>query len=136
MNLSKWRQAILSRDDYRCVDCGADSPLHAHHIKPKHEFPELIFAADNGKTLCKSCHAKAHGVDFSSLILFTWAGKPRPKKLESDFSRAIKSAGVTKSELGRRLGITPNGISKWGDSPPQYAVAYLELLIEYNRVRP
>jgi hypothetical protein len=38
--------------------------------------------------------------------------------------------------LGRRLGITPNAISKWNGVPMQYAQAYLELLIEYNRIRP
>ena len=48
----------------------------------------------------------------------------------------LKRAGITKSELGRKLGLTANGVSKWKDSPPKYAVAYLELLIEYNRVRP
>ena len=52
------------------------------------------------------------------------------------FSSLLKKAGITKAELSRRLGITQNAVSKWGDSPPQYAVAYLELLVKYNRVRP
>ena len=45
-------------------------------------------------------------------------------------------AGISKAELARRLGITANAVSKWRDSGPRYAVAYLELLIEFNRVRP
>lgn len=53
-----------------------------------------------------------------------------------DFSALLGRAGITKAELARRLGITPNAVSKWGASPPKYATAYLELLIEYNRVRP
>jgi len=52
--------------------------------------------------------------------------------LESLLSRA----GITKAELARRLGITANGVSKWRGYPPQYARTYLELLIEYNRIRP
>lgn len=48
----------------------------------------------------------------------------------------LKRAGITKAELARRLGLTASGVSKWGDVAPQYAVAYLQLLIEYNRVRP
>ncbi len=51
-------------------------------------------------------------------------------------TRLLERAGINKAELARRLGLTSNGVSKWGESPPKYAVAYLELLIEYNRVRP
>ena len=46
----------------------------------------------------------------------------------------LKRAGITKAELSRRLGITPQTISNWKEAPPRYAVAYLELLIEHNRV--
>lgn len=53
-----------------------------------------------------------------------------------DFGRLLERAGINKAELARRLGLTQNGVSKWGNDPPKYAVAYLELLIEYNRVRP
>lgn len=52
------------------------------------------------------------------------------------FSTLLSRAGLSKAELARRLGITANAVSKWGDSAPVYAVAYLELLIEFNRVRP
>ena len=48
----------------------------------------------------------------------------------------LERAGINKAELARRLKMHPNSISNWGDNPPGYAVAYLELLIEYNRVRP
>lgn len=48
----------------------------------------------------------------------------------------LERAGITKAELARRLGITANSISKWKGYAPQYAIAYLELLVEYNRVRP
>lgn len=52
------------------------------------------------------------------------------------FVGLLERAGITKAELARRLGVTSNAISKWGDNPPKYAIAYLELLIEFNRVRP
>lgn len=48
----------------------------------------------------------------------------------------LERAGITKAELSRRLGLTPNAVSKWKGYAPQYAVAYLELLVAYNRVRP
>ncbi len=52
------------------------------------------------------------------------------------FNNLLERAGLTKAKLSRALGISARAVSKWGDNPPDYAVAYLELLIEYNRVRP
>lgn len=48
------------------------------------------------------------------------------------FDELLKRAGITKAELARKLGITPNTISTWKSEPPQYATAYLELLIALN----
>lgn len=53
-----------------------------------------------------------------------------------DFTALLARAGITKAELARRLGLNPRSVSQWGSNPPQYAVTYLELLIEYNRVAP
>ena len=53
-----------------------------------------------------------------------------------EFAELLKRAGITKAELARRLGLTPNGVSKWGQNPPKYAVTYLELLESFNRVKP
>lgn len=50
--------------------------------------------------------------------------------------KLLEMAGITKAELARRLGLTANAVSKWRQNPPQYAMAYLELLIAYNRIRP
>lgn len=44
----------------------------------------------------------------------------------------LERAGITKAELSRRLGITANAVSGWKESPPRYAVAYLDLLHKYN----
>ena len=57
-----WRVAVFERDDYTCIWCGDKNGngkaviLHADHIKPFAYFPELRFAIDNGRTLCKQCH--------------------------------------------------------------------------------
>lgn len=52
------------------------------------------------------------------------------------FKELLERSGITKAELARRLGLNPRSVSAWGASPPQYAVAYLELLIEYRRIAP
>lgn len=46
----------------------------------------------------------------------------------------LARAGINKAELARRLGVTQNAVQKWKAVAPRYAVAYLELLIEHNRI--
>lgn len=53
-----WRRAVFERDNYMCIWGGKEhgNNLQADHIKPFAMFPELRFAIDNGRTLCRDCH--------------------------------------------------------------------------------
>jgi 5-methylcytosine-specific restriction endonuclease McrA len=53
-----WRQAVLKRDNYTCVNCGAKENLEVDHIKQFAYHPNLRFELSNGRTLCKNCHKK------------------------------------------------------------------------------
>ena len=54
-----WRESVFKRDNYTCVWCGkVGGRIEADHIKAFKDYPELRFAIDNGRTLCKSCHKK------------------------------------------------------------------------------
>lgn len=56
-----WRQAIFEKDDFICQKCGTRGGyLVAHHAKNFAEHPELVYAIDNGVTLCKDCHLDFH----------------------------------------------------------------------------
>ena len=51
-----WRTAVFKRDNWTCVWCGFKGYVEADHIKPFALYPELRFAIDNGRTLCRPCH--------------------------------------------------------------------------------
>lgn len=53
-----WREAVLSRDGYKCVTCHSVDHLEADHVKPFALYPDLRFNVDNGQTLCHACHVK------------------------------------------------------------------------------
>ena len=55
-----WRESVFARDHWNCQNCGTNGVIHAHHIKPFAEHPELRFAIDNGITLCIKCHKQLH----------------------------------------------------------------------------
>lgn len=57
----EWRKAVLKRDNYTCVKCGKTQKLHAHHVKPFADYPELRYEVSNGITVCGSCHEEIHG---------------------------------------------------------------------------
>jgi hypothetical protein len=56
-----WRKLVYERDDWTCQHCKKrGGRLHAHHIKPKSQYQELMFDVSNGLTLCETCHRKIH----------------------------------------------------------------------------
>ena len=55
-----WRESVFKRDNYQCIWGGKEhgNKLEADHIKSFSQYPQLRFAIDNGRTLCKDCHKK------------------------------------------------------------------------------
>ena len=72
--IAKWSKKVRTRDNYTCQICGITSNeldlynIHAHHIKDRKFYPELMFDVDNGVTLCRECHLKAHGGKFNCVV--------------------------------------------------------------------
>ena len=64
-----WREAVFKRDNFTCQFCGVRGyRLQADHIRPFSLFPELRFALDNGRTLCKNCHKKTYSYGSKQII--------------------------------------------------------------------
>lgn len=63
---TEWRTKCLERDGYTCQWCDAKNGmgekivLQVHHKIHYWKRPDLRYDIDNGVTLCKSCHQKAH----------------------------------------------------------------------------
>ena len=74
-SLSDWSNAVKVRDG-RCLSCGSYHDLHAHHIKQKSIYPELMLDISNGKTLCYRCHKREHEVNRPPRI----RGDKRPQR--------------------------------------------------------
>ena len=60
--VSRWRNEVLARDNYRCVRCGNTDKLNVHHIQPWKDNPELRTSIENGITLCEKCHKDVHSL--------------------------------------------------------------------------
>jgi hypothetical protein len=57
-----WATMVKLRDG-KCVECGSEKSLHAHHIKPYKSHPELRYDIGNGVTLCSVCHRIHHSLE-------------------------------------------------------------------------
>lgn len=51
-----WRQTVFKRDSYRCVICGSDAKIQAHHVLTWRDHVALRLDPDNGVTLCYLHH--------------------------------------------------------------------------------
>lgn len=67
----QFREGVFARDNHRCVICGAvRGPEHAaHHILERRLFQGLSefggYFADNGATVCGTCHIACEATDIS-----------------------------------------------------------------------
>lgn len=81
-NHHKWKIAVISRDLATCQHCGISGiELHAHHLKPYKDYPELRFDVSNGITLCFKCHWNIHTVSTANAVNSV---NPRPGKAEGN----------------------------------------------------
>lgn len=98
---NSWKKSVFIRDNYICQDCNkkdlVSKDCHAHHIKPRDEYPELIYNIDNGLTLCASCHKVKHNIGNTY-----WLGKKATKEHRAKLSAAQTGKKHPHSEETKR----------------------------------
>lgn len=68
LRTKRWRKfarSVMRRDGYECRKCArfgrhTGDNLIVHHVKPRDEYPELVFSPENCVTLCRRCHNAEH----------------------------------------------------------------------------
>ena len=53
----KFRNTVLSRDNFICFYCGADAD-QVDHVIPVSKAPELVLSFDNAVACCKRCNVQ------------------------------------------------------------------------------
>ena len=101
----QFREAVFKRDRYRCVICGKEDNLDAHHIIERRIWGDLGgYYLDNGATLCPEHHIKAEQTVLSCEEIRKAAGITNtliPDHLYSD-TRLDKWGNIILAD-GRRL---------------------------------
>lgn len=68
---NRWANAICKLCGGRCIVCGSQERVEAHHVAPRSAHPELQFDLHNGLALCSRCHDGAGNADSAHAILRT-----------------------------------------------------------------
>jgi DNA-binding Xre family transcriptional regulator len=55
---------------------------------------------------------------------------------ETGMEDLLIKARMSKAELARRLGVTANAVTRWKVQCPKYAIEYLKLFIEVEKLKP
>lgn len=57
-----WSSSVKKRDKHRCVICGINDKVHAHHLLSYSNNSEKRYDIKNGVTLCVFHHRKFHKI--------------------------------------------------------------------------
>lgn len=70
LSRAQWGKAVKARDEYRCVRCGSERNVAAHHRIPCYQGGENTLS--NGETLCDEHHHAAHRTETYVYIPTVW----------------------------------------------------------------
>lgn len=88
LSRDEFRTGVFSRDNHKCVACGARGQ-DAHHIIERRLWVDGGYYLDNGATVCGPCHLEAESTRLSCDKLRAFAGITRnlyPPHFDTDFA--------------------------------------------------
>jgi len=121
---SKWANAVKSRDNYCCVECGDQGPVVAHHIIFIESGGEHTL--ENGMTLCHPCHSKKHTVDDYIGIDVPNAWKTRERNYKGNHGGETEA--FWKEQLAR---LNTRRCIKWTRITKRYINTFLQDIPEH-----
>jgi predicted transcriptional regulator len=65
----EWSRKVKERDEFRCVKCGTEGELHAHHVVSWRRSVDGRYDVGNGISLCIPCHQLEHANEFAAWVL-------------------------------------------------------------------
>jgi len=71
-----WARIVKLRAGNRCVLCGSDFMLEAHHMVAKGGCGYLRYSLENGLCLCRVCHFRFHNIDPSDAVEYMKTHRP------------------------------------------------------------
>lgn len=94
-----FRSAVFTRDGYSCRCCGfksspakAEDELDAHHITDRTEMPNGGYVAENGISVCATCHEKAETHHRGEPVPAGYSPPELYAKIGSSYERAVKAS--------------------------------------------
>lgn len=86
---TKFRNDVFERDEYKCVFC-FEKAEDAHHITDRNLMPNGGYVAENGVSLCATCHLKAESFHKSNGAFWFKGFRPVDiyKKIGSSYEEA------------------------------------------------
>jgi ribosomal protein S27AE len=88
----------LKRDHFKCTKCGSKDSIIVHHKDESRRLgiKNMNRSLENLETLCRSCHALAHGYR----LRYSFS------KVTPELVIELRSNGLTYQKIGDHLGIT------------------------------
>ena len=88
-----FRDAVFNRDKNVCRVCSSGSYLlDAHHITDRNLMPNGGYVAENGISLCPSCHEKAEVFHSSGVSHPGFSPEELYVLIRSSYDQAVKAA--------------------------------------------
>lgn len=109
LSREEFREACLSRDNHKCVFCGASEGIHVHHIIERRLFGErghYGYFLNNGASVCEECHVKCETTEISIPEVLKACGIEKrilPEHFYDDQAIEYDKWGNVILENGRRL---------------------------------